>query len=199
MHDVDVAIVGAGPTGLALACELRLAGVTCRVLERRTDESNITRAFAVHARTLELLDARGLADDLLPRGVQVPRVQPVPGASLNLGEASSRYPYVLIVPQSGTERLLESRARDLGAEIVRGAEVVGLDQDDDGVRLDLAGGGSVSASYVVGADGAHSEVRRLLGVDFAGTQYETHILLADVQLANPPENALFARKSLIRP
>jgi 2-polyprenyl-6-methoxyphenol hydroxylase-like FAD-dependent oxidoreductase len=195
MHDVDVAIVGAGPTGLALASELRLAGISCRVLERRTDEPNITRAFAVHARTLELLDARGLADALLPRGVQVPGVQPVPGAFLNLGEVGSRYPFVLIVPQSGTERLLEERARELGAEIERGAEVVGLDQDESGVRLTLAGGRTMSAAYVVGADGAHSEVRRLVGVDFVGTQYETHIVLADVRLANPPENTLFARNS----
>src|SRR6185503_9432616 len=74
MYDVDVAIVGAGPTGLALAGELRLAGVSCRVLERRTEEPNLTRAFAVHARTLELLDARGLADRLLSRGVRVQSV-----------------------------------------------------------------------------------------------------------------------------
>ena len=102
---------------------------------------------------------------------------------------------MLIVPQSGTERLLEERARELGAEIERGAEVVGLEQDESGVRLALTGGRTVSAAYVVGADGAHSEVRRLVGVDFAGTQYETHILLADVHLANPPEDSLFARNS----
>ena len=67
----EVVVVGAGPTGLMLACELALAGVSCRVLERRHRQSNITRAFAVHARTLELLDARGLADDLVPHGVPV--------------------------------------------------------------------------------------------------------------------------------
>ena len=71
MNDVDVAIVGAGPTGLALAGELALAGVSCAVYERRAAEPNLTRAFAVHARTLELLDARGLADRLLPRGLRV--------------------------------------------------------------------------------------------------------------------------------
>jgi 2-polyprenyl-6-methoxyphenol hydroxylase-like FAD-dependent oxidoreductase len=196
MHDVAVAIVGAGPTGLALACELRLAGVTCRVLERRTDEPNVTRAFAVHARTLELLDARGLADRLLQRGVPVSRVQPTPGATLDLTRIGSRYPMVLIVAQSGTERLLRERAAELGAEIVHGAEVVGLGQDDDGVRLDVAGASgrhTVRAAYVVGADGAHSEVRGLLGVDFVGTQYETHIILADVPLTRPPGDALFGR------
>ena len=76
MNRSDVVVVGAGPTGLMLACELALAGVHCRVLDRRAGQSNITRAFAVHARTLELLDARGLADDLVTRGVPVQRVAP---------------------------------------------------------------------------------------------------------------------------
>src|SRR3954470_9497943 len=140
MNDIDVAIVGAGPTGLALACELRLAGVRCRVYERRTaDDPNITRAFAVHARTLELLDARGLADDLVARGTPVPAVQPTPSTTLDLSTLDTAYPMVLIVPQSGTERLLEQRAHDLGVDVVRGAEVVGLAQDAEGVRLDLDG------------------------------------------------------------
>jgi 2-polyprenyl-6-methoxyphenol hydroxylase-like FAD-dependent oxidoreductase len=194
MHDVDVAIVGAGPTGLALACELRLAGVSCRILERRTDEPNVTRAFAVHARTLELLDARGLADQLIPRGIQVRGVAPTPGATLDLTALPSRYPMLLIVPQSGTEQLLQERALQLGARIMRGAEVVGLTQDSDGVRLDTdgtAGRQSLRAAYVVGTDGAHSAVRRLIGVDFVGRQYQTHIILADVRLARPPGETLF--------
>ncbi|WP_043618982.1 FAD-dependent monooxygenase [Nonomuraea candida] len=192
MNSTDVIVVGAGPTGLMLACELAQAGVRCKVLERRTAQPNITRAFAVHARTLELLDARGLADDLLERGVPVRRVQPAPGAVLDLSTLRTRYPMVLIVPQSGTEHLLEARARELGVEIVRGAEVTGLRQDGRRVLLELAGGGTESAGYVVGCDGAHSRVRGLAGIDFAGKQYETHILLADVRLAAPPEDSLFA-------
>jgi len=194
MTDVDVAIVGAGPTGLALAGELALAGVSCAVYERRTEEPNLTRAFAVHARTLELLDARGLADRLLPRGLRVQSVSPAPGASLDLGILPGRYPQLLVVPQSGTELLLEERARELGVPIHRGAEVVGLVQDDDHVRLELrgpAGPTTVTAAYVVGTDGAHSAVRSLIGVDFAGEQYATHIMLADVRLARPPGETLF--------
>jgi 2-polyprenyl-6-methoxyphenol hydroxylase-like FAD-dependent oxidoreductase len=188
---VDVAVVGAGPTGLALACELRLAGVTCRVLERRASEPNITRAFAVHARTLELLDARDMADQLVAQGIVVQEVQPAPGSSLDLRPLPTRYPMVLIVAQSGTERMLEQRAKELGAEIVRDAEVVGLRQDGTGVTLDIKGGSSVLARYVVGADGAHSKVRDLIGVDFVGEQYETHIILADVMLSRPPKETLF--------
>jgi 2-polyprenyl-6-methoxyphenol hydroxylase-like FAD-dependent oxidoreductase len=194
MDEVDVAIVGAGPTGLALAGELALAGVSCRVIERRAEEPNITRAFAVHARTLELLDARGLADRLLTRGVKVRSVSPAPGATLDLGTLPSRYPTLLIVPQSGTELLLEERALELGAEIRRGHDVVGLSQDSDRVRLDVDGPGGrqiVSAAYVVGTDGAHSVVRDLIGVDFVGAQYSTHIMLADVRLTRPPGETLF--------
>src|SRR6476619_122141 len=165
-----------------LACELALGGAKARLLEERIDTPNITRAFAVHARTLELLDARGLAEELLPRGVPVREVAPPGGSTLNLGELPTRFGMVLIVPQSGTERVLQARADELGVEIVRGAEVVGLSQDGDGVTVECAGGDGVRAGYVIGCDGAHSTERSLLGIDFVGKQYVTHILLADVQL-----------------
>ena len=190
MQDVEVAIVGAGPTGLALACELRLAGVSCTVLERRADEPNLTRAFAVHSRTLELLDARGLADDLVTQGIVVREVAPTPGAVLKLEILENRYPFLLLMAQSRTELMLEKHARELGAQVVRGCEVTGLSQDGDGVTLSTTDG-EVRAKYVVGTDGAHSAVRDLIGVKFVGKQYETHILLADVQLARPPQETLF--------
>ena len=192
MSSTDVIVVGAGPTGLMLACELALRGVRCRVLERRAEQPNITRAFAVHARTLELLDARGLGDALVPRGVVVREVGPAPGANIDLTELGTRYPMILIVPQSGTEQLLSERARELGVDIVQDAEVVGLRQDADEVVVELADGDTAVARYVVGCDGAHSTVRGLIGVDFVGTQYETHIMLADVRLTHPPEDAMFA-------
>ena len=183
-------VVGAGPTGLMLACELALGGAKARLLEERIDMPNITRAFAVHARTLELLDARGLADELLTRGVPVYEIAPPGGATMDLRELPTRFGMVLIVPQSGTEQVLAARADELGVEIVRGAEVVGLTQDDDGVTIECAGGDTVRAGYVVGCDGAHSTVRRLVGIDFVGKQYETHILLADVRLAAAPSDTL---------
>lgn len=190
-----VLMVGAGPTGLMLACELALGGVPVTVLEERTSTPNITRAFAVHARTLELLDGRGLVDELLDRGLKVESVAPPGGATLDLSELPTRFGMVLIVPQSGTEHALEARAGELGVRVRRGAEVVGLRQDDAGVTVELTGGETLRAEYVVGCDGAHSTVRRLVGIDFVGKQYETHILLADVRLASPPEETLFAQTS----
>ena len=194
MNSADVIVVGAGPTGLALAGELALAGVHCRLLERRREDPNITRAFAVHARTLELLDARGLADEVLLHGVPVQEIAPVPGASLDLHVLPSRYQMIFISPQSGTERVLRARAERLGVEIVPDAEVLDIRQDDEGVVVEVGGANphTERARYIVGCDGAHSTVRRLAGVDFVGRQYQTHILLADVQLSEPPEEAMFA-------
>jgi 2-polyprenyl-6-methoxyphenol hydroxylase-like FAD-dependent oxidoreductase len=199
MKTNDVIVVGAGPTGLMLACELALAGVQCRVLDRRAGQSNVTRAFAVHARTLELLDARGLAADLVPRGVPVQQVAPAPGAVLDLTEFATPYPMVLIAPQSATERLLEARALRLGVRIEYGAALTGLCQDADGVSVDVLTDGVVTterARYVVGCDGSHSAVRELVGIDFVGEHYPTHILLADVQLAEPPDEAMFTRNGV---
>jgi 2-polyprenyl-6-methoxyphenol hydroxylase-like FAD-dependent oxidoreductase len=196
--NTDVIVSGAGPTGLMLACELALAGVQCHVVDRRNGQNNMTRAFAVHARTLELLNARGIADDLVARGIAVSEVAPAPGAVLRLDEFDTPYPMVLIAPQSATEHLLEERALRLGVRIEYGAEVVGLRQDAEGVSVDVARSGGVTterAKYVVGCDGSHSAVRELAGIDFVGEHYPTHILLADVQLAENPGETLFTRNN----
>ncbi|HEX2399358.1 MAG TPA: FAD-dependent monooxygenase, partial [Mycobacterium sp.] len=151
---------------------------------------NITRAFAVHARTLELLDARGMADELLTRGVPVYDIAPPGGTVIDLRALPTRFGMLLVVPQSGTEQVLQERTDSLGVPVVRGAEVVELTQDDDGVTLQCADGDAVRAKYVVGCDGAHSTVRRLVGIEWVGKQYETHILLADVALTRAPQETL---------
>ena len=195
MTKAEVAVIGAGPTGLMLACELALAGVRCAIFERRLDAPNITRAFAVHARTLELLDARGLADEVMALGHPMTTLAPAPGVTIDLSSLDSPFRMVLMVPQSGTETVLEKRAAALGVEIVRGAEVVGLHQDRNGVELELSEGGRENARYVVGCDGAHNAVRRLAGIAFAGTQYRTDIMLADVRVDAPDGAPMFAQSN----
>ena len=187
----DVIVVGAGPTGLLLAGDLAAAGVRTTLLERRRDdETNLTRAFGVHARTLELLDARGLADELVGTGFTVDRLRLFTDVELDLGRLPSRFPYLLITPQYNTERLLEKRARDAGVDIVTGAAVTGLRQDADGVEVELADGSSRRAAYVVGTDGVGSAVRKALGQPYPGRSVLRSIMLADVRLDRPMAGTL---------
>ncbi|MEV4319314.1 FAD-dependent monooxygenase [Actinocrispum sp. NPDC049592] len=192
----QVIVVGAGPTGLALASELALNGIDCKVLEKRPpSQSSITRAFGVNARTLELLDARGLADTLVPLGTKIPAAAPNVGVTLSFAGIDSRFQYMLIVPQNGTEAVLRRRCEDLGVQIVREAEVVGLDQDEHEVQLHLKNGSVETASYVVACDGAHSKVREILGTQFVGEQYEVQLLLADVKMDHPPTEFMFGKSN----
>ncbi|MEV0170032.1 FAD-dependent oxidoreductase [Streptomyces sp. NPDC050803] len=189
----SVIIVGAGPTGLALACELAAAGVSCTVLERRLSTSAQSRAMALYPRTLEVLDLRGHADALVAAGRPVGRMLPAPGARLDFTELDTRFAALHIVPQSRTEEVLQQRAVDLGVIIQRGAEVFGLAQDDTGVTLHVrteSGEWEETADYVVGCDGAHSVVRDLAGIAFRGRTYDLAPVLADVRLRTPPPDDL---------
>ncbi|AXK34300.1 hypothetical protein DVA86_18230 [Streptomyces armeniacus] len=195
---MSVIVVGSGPTGLLLAGDLARDGVPVKILERRAEESNLTRAFACHARMMELLDMRGLADELRSEGHWIPGARPrmTPGSHipirLDMDHPESRYSGVTIVHQARTEVLLERRARELGVEIVRGAEVTALEQDAGEVRLTVNGGRTETADWVVGCDGAHSTVREQLSVEFTGRSYDTRILLADVQFTTELPEAVNA-------
>ncbi|WP_067468886.1 FAD-dependent monooxygenase [Actinomadura macra] len=190
-----VAIVGAGPSGLLLAGDLAAAGIGCTVLERREERiSNETRAFAVHARTMEALDARGVADELASTGEWAGTLRLLGRANLDLSRLPGRFPYVLVTPQYETERVLKERALAAGAHILYGAEVTGLRQDAAGVDVDvrLAGGETTTRrdSYVVGADGVRSTVRQALGLPFPGRSAIRSVMLADVRLDDAPSEVL---------
>ncbi|MEU5160309.1 FAD-dependent monooxygenase [Streptomyces sp. NPDC020875] len=190
--DADVVVVGAGPTGLLLAGDLAAAGVRTVLLERRPPGlSNLTRAFGVHARTLELLDARALADELVATGLALGSLRPFRRLEFDLTRLRTRFPFILITPQYEVERLLERRARDAGADIRYGTGLAGLRQNAAGVVAETSDGtgaaGELTASYLVGTDGARSTVRRRLGLPFPGGSVIRSMVLADVRLAAPPE------------
>ncbi|WP_338783610.1 FAD-dependent monooxygenase [Streptomyces sp. DG1A-41] len=180
--DSAVIVVGAGPVGLMLAGELRLAGVPVVVLERLTGPTGQSRALGFTVRTMEVLDQRGL----LPRfgEVQTSPMGHFGGLLVDFGTLDSPHRTSHGIPQSRTEEVLGRWAAELGADIRRGHEVVGIEQDPYGVDVRAVGpDGPVSlrASYVVGCDGGRSTVRRLGGFDFPGTPGTYEMMLADLK------------------
>ncbi|GEL17292.1 FAD-dependent monooxygenase [Pseudonocardia asaccharolytica] len=175
--DVDVVIVGAGPTGLMLACELGLADVRPIVLERLTEPSDEAKANGLLGQVVRMVDHRGLYERL-SGSPEPPRPAPYfmfAGMGLDLGLLDDNPIYTLPVPQHRIVQLFAERAIELGAQIRWGHGVVGLSQDADAVGVDVAGpDGSyrLPARYLVGADGAHSMTRKLSGIGFPGVSYD---------------------------
>lgn len=186
---VDVTIVGAGPTGLTLACELARRGVSCAVLEARTEREELSKALGVHARTLEVFEDLEIAEKAVALGRRLSGANIYSDgervAQVTLDRLESQYAYVLILPQHDTEKLLEERLGELGGEVVRGARATRLRTYDDRVEIDVEIGGEtsvVTSPWLVGCDGAHSFVRHALGVEFEGGGYAEEFALADLSL-----------------
>ncbi len=182
----QVAIVGAGPTGLALAVTLASAGIDFVIVDRLAEGANTSRAAVVHARTLEVLDDLGAAQALTARGVRVDRFTVRDGTrrllTVPFDGLPTRYPYTLMVPQCDTEAVLLARLRALGRDVHRPYQVDSVAQDPDGVTLTMSTGETLRAGYAVGADGMHSAVRRAAGIGFTGSAYEESFVLADVTM-----------------
>ncbi|MGW0709666.1 FAD-dependent monooxygenase [Streptomyces sp. NPDC002643] len=193
----EVIVVGAGPTGLLLAGDLAAAGVPVTLVERRQRQiSNLSRAFAVHARTLEQLDARGLADELEEKGRRLDRIRLFTRLVVRLDTLPSRFNHVLVIPQYEVEKVLLRRAVEAGVRFRYETEVTGIDQDADGVTVHVRGpqgeAESLPAAYAVGADGHRSAVRTAIGQPFPGKSVIRSVVLADVRLDEPPEELIAA-------
>ena len=187
-----IVIVGAGPTGLTLAIELARRGVPHRLLEQSPAPFTGSRGKGLQPRTLEVLDDLGVLDRFLEHGALYPalRIHRPDGQELDWRMDELRaatpdvpYPNAWMVPQWRTGELLAARLAELGGRVELGTGVTGLTQDEAGVHLTLSTGETVTARYVVGADGGRSTVRRALGVGFEGETFETQrMLIADVRL-----------------
>jgi 2-polyprenyl-6-methoxyphenol hydroxylase-like FAD-dependent oxidoreductase len=187
MAEHAVVIAGGGPTGLMLAGELALARIDVGIVERRASQDLPgSRAGGLHARTIEVLDHRGIADRFLSEGQKV-QVAGFAMNRLDLSDFPTRHPYVLGLWQKHIERILAGWVSELKVPIYRGRDVTGFTQDDTGVDVALSDGQSLRAQYLVGCDGGRSLVRKAAGIDFPGWDATTSSLIAEVEMTGKPE------------
>ena len=185
-----VVIAGGGPTGMMLAAELALAQLDVVIVERRaTQDPDRARAGGLHARTIEVLDQRGVADRFLKEGKAM-QIQGFGRIPLDISDFPSRHNYGLALPQIQTERLLAAWVDELGVPTTRECEVTGFAQDASGVNVALSDGSTIRADYLVGCDGGRSAIRKAAGIEFAGWDPSTSWLMAEVEMVEKPEFGL---------
>lgn len=187
MSEVDVLIVGAGPTGLAHALWLARAGARVRIIDKAAHAGTTSRAVGVAARTLELYRQLGIADEVVAEGWRTPAVSFWVGRDrrarvemAGMGEGLTPYPFELMYPQGAHEQLLARALARVGVAVKRPRALVALTQDEGGVTATLDDGSRCRAAYLAGCDGAHSAVREQLGISLPGGTYEQRFFVADV-------------------
>lgn len=203
-NNVQVLVVGAGPAGLTLASELLAQGISTRIIDQRDGPVTESRALALHARSLELFDAAGIADRMVAAGQPMRRMHMyVDGTELvrlDFRHNRSRFGYGLGIPQRETETILRERITELGGEVAPRMELLAFEQSESGVvaRIKDSVGAvqSIKAEFMVGCDGAHSRVRHGLGLKFEGRPYPERWLIADGRVdwnTAPDESHAFFR------
>jgi 3-(3-hydroxy-phenyl)propionate hydroxylase len=185
-----VVIAGGGPTGLMLAAELALARVDVAVVERRADQSVAgARAGGLHARTIEVLDQRGVADRFLSQG-KVMQVAGFAMIRLDISDFPTRHPYGLALVQEGIERVLAAWVEELGVPTHRSVDVTGFAQDETGVDVECSDGRTLRAQYLVGCDGGRSLVRKKAGIEFPGWEASLSYLIAEAAMTEEPASGI---------
>jgi 2-polyprenyl-6-methoxyphenol hydroxylase-like FAD-dependent oxidoreductase len=190
MAEHAVVIAGGGPTGLMLAGELALAGVDTVIVERRgRQELEESRSRGMHARTLEVLDQRGIADRFIAAG-QPMQISRFAGVLLDISEFPTRHNYGLALMQNEFEQILAGWVVELGVPLLREREIAGFEQDGDGVSVTLAEGEPLRAGYLVGCDGGRSVIRKAAGIEFPGWDASLSSLIAEAEVTAQPEYGL---------
>lgn len=196
-HNPDVVVVGAGPVGLVAAYDLARRGIAVRIIDKLERPTAESRAIAIHARSLDMFDRMGIVDDLIATGVKSTGMNMYAGGKkmvrLPIDVVDSAYPCTLVTAQTETERILTAHLSALGVTVERGLEVTELSQNEKAVQLSVrhADGGTdaIEASWVIGTDGSHSNVRRLVGTQLRGSFKGERFILGDVEVEPHFDNA----------